>query len=158
MSAQRFVGAVLIVLALVIGVVPQYFNCQHDGKALTVAAAGAMGGSSGAMTAGATKTVPMKCFWTARAAIAVAVPLGIVGLFLAFARRKGGTRALSVLAIASGAFAMLLPTSLIGVCSLATASCNQVMQPTLLLTGGLTIVAGLVVLGLGERKVEATTA
>ncbi len=53
---------------------------------------------------------------------------------------------------------MLLPTSLIGVCSLATASCNQVMQPTLLLAGGLTIVAGLVALGLGERKVEAAAA
>ncbi len=103
MSAQRFVGVVLIVLALVIGIVPQYFNCQHDGKGLTVAAASAMSGGSGAMTAGATKTVPMKCFWTARAAIAVAVPLGIVGLFLALARRKEGTRALSVLAIASGA-------------------------------------------------------
>ena len=153
MTFQRYIGVFLIIVALVVGIVPAYFNCLADGKSLTVSSMGAMSsGSSSAMTPAATKTVPMKCYWTSRAAIAVAVPLGLVGLFLTLTRRRESTRALAVIGVASGVFTMLLPTALIGVCSLATASCNEVMKPTLLLAGGLTIVASLIVLFLGERR------
>jgi Domain of unknown function (DUF4418) len=152
MSVQRALGIFIIVLALVVGIVPAYNNCTHDGKSLTVSTMGAMGGG---MAMGATKTVPMKCLWTSRAAIAIAIPLGLVGLFLTFTRRKESNRVLAAMGVVTGAFAMALPTLLIGVCADPTASCNEVMKPALLLTGGLAIVASLVMLVNSERKVEA---
>lgn len=57
---MKVIGALLMGLAVLIAVVPAFHNCQHDGKALALASG---------------MTVPMRCFWTAMAAIATAVPL-----------------------------------------------------------------------------------
>ncbi len=134
------VPAVLIaLLAVSIAVIPYFNNCQHDGKVLT-------------LTNG--RTVPMKCFWTAMAEIAVGVPLLGVGGMLAFSRRKETRRSLSVMGMVLGAFAMLLPTALIGVCAMPDASCNMVLLPSMLFTGALVIAISLGTLVFSERRPE----
>ena len=67
-------AAVLIMcLALIVGVLPQFTDCQSQGKAIEL--------PNG-------KSVPMKCHWTARAEIAVSVPLLLCGLFMLLSGRK----------------------------------------------------------------------
>jgi hypothetical protein len=138
---MKISASVLAVLAVIIGVVPLFFNCQHDGKALTLANG---------------REVPMKCYWTARAAVAVAVPLLAVALFLAFSQHRETRRALSVLGAILGGLTILLPTRLIGVCQHAGASCNLVMKPTLILAGVLVIAVALASLVVVERRPAAT--
>jgi hypothetical protein len=138
---MKISAAVLALLAVLIGVVPFFYNCQHDGKALTLANG---------------REVPMKCYWTARAALAVAVPLLAVALFLALSQQRETRRALSVLGAILGGLTVLLPTRLIGVCQHAGASCNLVMKPTLILAGVLVIVIALASLVAVERRPAET--
>lgn len=134
------VPAILIaVLAISIAVIPYFENCQHDGKVLTLANG---------------RTVPMKCFWTAMAEIAVGVPLLGVGGLLAFSKRKETRRSLAILGATLGAFAMLLPTALIGVCAMPDASCNLVLLPSMLFGGALVIAISLGTLFFSERRAE----
>jgi hypothetical protein len=137
------VGVLLVVLALLVGLVPAFYNCSADGKSLTLANG---------------RTVPMKCFWTARASIAVAVPLGITGLGLLLARRRETQRALGVVAAALGMFAVLLPTALIGVCQAMGSGCNEVTRPVLILAGGLAILGGAAVVAFAREEIGPTVA
>ncbi len=132
-------AALIIVLAIAIAVVPLVFNCQAEGKTLTLANG---------------KTAPMKCFWTAMAEIAVAVPLLAVGGMLALSQRKETRRTLAITGGVLGAFAVLLPTALIGVCAMPGAHCNMIMLPTLLFAGTLVVALSLVTLFVSERRVE----
>jgi hypothetical protein len=131
----------IVVLAIVIGIVPLFFNCQHDGKALVLANG---------------REVPMKCYWTARASLLVAVPLLAVGLLLAFSRQRETQRALALLGAIAGILVILLPTWLIGVCQHAGASCSLVMRPVLILAGVLVIVLSLVSVAASARRAEQT--
>ncbi len=133
---MKTLAILMVILAILIGVVPQYFNCQYDGKGLTLAHG---------------RQVPMKCYWTARASLLVAVPLLVTGLLLAFSRQQETRRALALLAAIDGVLVILLPTWLIGVCQHPGASCNLVMKPALILMGLLVIVASLAVLVLSSR-------
>jgi hypothetical protein len=126
----KVLAVVFVVLALVVGIVPQFTNCQADGKALTLASG---------------KQVAMKCLWTARASIAIALPLAAVGVMLFFARRKETQRMLAVMGGVLGAGAILLPTSLIGVCAME-AACRDIMKPLLIAMGALAVVAAILVL------------
>ena len=149
---MRVVGVLVVALALVIGVVPQFTHC----KAMTASSSStmSMGGSTtasagGAMTAGATaaaRPTPMRCYWTARAEVGVALPLAAAGVLLFVSRRRETRRALAVLIGVLGAVAMLLPTVLIGVCAQSSAICNTTMRPILLAAGGATVALGLVTL------------
>lgn len=125
---MKVLGIAIIVLALITGIVPQFTDCQSQGKALTLANG---------------KTVPMKCHWTARAEIATAVPLLAVGGVLTFARRRETRRVSALMGVVMGIFVILLPTQLIGVCSSAM-PCNLIMRPLLTLSGVLAIALGLV--------------
>lgn len=116
---MRIIGILLIVVALAIAIVPAFTNCSAEGFAIELP-----GG----------KTVPMKCHWTAQASIVVGVTLGIVGLLLAISKRRESRLFLSVTAGVLSAFAALLPTTLIGVCSM-NKLCSNVEKPTLLLAG-----------------------
>ena len=69
---MKIIGILIMALAVLIAVVPIFYNCQHDGKALTLANG---------------MKVPMKCFWTAMAAIATAVPLFLIGLLQTVSRQ-----------------------------------------------------------------------
>lgn len=124
---MKSIGILIMALALLIAVVPAFYNCQHDGKALTLANG---------------MKVPMKCFWTAMAAIATAAPLFGIGLLQMFSRQKETRRALGVLGGILGVMAIALPTVLIGVCMHPDASCNLVMKPALIFMGVLTLGLG----------------
>jgi hypothetical protein len=117
----KYFGIVLVALALLIAILPQFTTCESQGKYITMA--------SGA-------TTPMKCSWTAKAELAVGVPLFAVGAMMSFNRRRENLLSLSVLGTILGVAVLLLPTSLIGVCS-SNMLCNTVMKPVLLAAGGL---------------------
>ena len=92
------------------------------------------------------KATPMRCYWTARAELGVALPLLAAGVLFFFSRRKETRRAVAVLVCALGVVTMLLPTVLIGVCEQSSAVCNTTMRPILLVAGGLTVAIGLITL------------
>jgi hypothetical protein len=141
---MKVIGTLLIILALVAAVVPQFTDCESQGKAI-------------ALPNG--KTVSMKCHWTAEASTATAVPLALMGGLVIFSKRKETLRALSILGLAFGAFLILLPTALIGVCASPEMICNAVMKPTLILSGILTMVlsaAILVLAGRGEANITGS--
>ena len=136
---MKIAAALVIVLALVIGLVPQFTDCQSQGRALIL--------QNG-------KTVPMKCHWTAIAEIALAVPLFGLGTVMAFSKRKESRRIIAGLGALLGLFVILLPTALIGVCASAEMLCNSVMKPTLILSGILIIAISAGTLIMSERQVE----
>jgi CHASE2 domain-containing sensor protein len=117
---MKTVGFLIVGLAVLIGVIPIFFNCLHDGKAITL--------QDG-------RQIPMKCFWTAMAAIASAVPLLGVGGLMAWSRQKETKRSLGILGGILGIVVIGLPTFLIGVCAHPDASCNMVMKPALIFMG-----------------------
>jgi len=123
---MKVVASIIIILALLIAIVPQFTDCESQGKMLTL--------ESG-------KQVSMKCHWTARAEIAVGVPLLVVGLLMLAGKRKESIRNLGIVGAVLGLMAVLLPGVLIGVCSNDDMICNSIMDPALILMGVLVIVA-----------------
>jgi hypothetical protein len=126
---MRAIGAIIVVLALVIGIIPQFTDCLSQGSAIEL--------PSGA-------TIPMRCHWTRQAEVAVALPLGVVGVAMIASRRRHTRRALSIVTASLGLAAVLVPTYLIGVCASEEMICAMVMKPTLLLAGILTMAVGVV--------------
>jgi hypothetical protein len=126
---MRTLGALLVVLALVIGIVPQFTDCWAQGGALEL--------PNG-------NRLPMRCHWTRQAEVAVAFPLGIVGLLVLFTRRRQTLRALLVTGLALGIAVFLVPAYLIGVCASDEMICSLIMKPTLLFAGVLTVATNLV--------------
>jgi hypothetical protein len=126
---MKAIGAIIVALALVIGVVPQFTDCLSQGGAIRL--------SDGT-------SIPMRCHWTRQAEIAVALPLAVVGVATLASRRRSILRVLSIVTISLGLGAVLLPTTLIGVCTSEEMICNLVMKPTLLFAGILTMAVGLV--------------
>lgn len=137
----RILAAIIIILALVVMLVPQFTNCSADGKVLTL--------QNG-------KTVAMKCTWSAKAELALGVPLLVVGVLMALSRRKETIRSLSLLGAVLGVLVILIPTSLIGVCSSADMNCNAILKPTMIVSGILLILVSLAALILNERRADAT--
>jgi hypothetical protein len=126
---NRIMGGLIILLALVIGIVPAFTDCQSQGRSLTTADG---------------RSIPMKCHWTGLAEIGVAIPLGLTGLFNLRKQRKDTSRFLAVFGLASGALAILFPTVLIGVCGNPDMICNMIMRPTMITAGILAIAASAV--------------
>ena len=133
-------GIVKIVLALAIGILPLFTDCQSQGRAIELANG---------------KTVPMKCHWTGIAEIGVAVPLGLIGIFDLFTKRKETNNLLNGMGIVLGALVILFPTFLIGVCANPDMLCNMIMKPGLILLGSLVILVSLVGFFNSRRMVEA---
>jgi hypothetical protein len=105
---MKAAGFAIIILAAVIGVVPQLTECSHsDGK----------------------------CHWTAQASLASAVPLVVLGAMAGLGRSRSARRSLSVIGAILGIFVILLPTTLIGVCMSDSMSCSMIMKPTLIMSG-----------------------
>lgn len=130
----KFFGIALVVLALGIGIIPHYTVCKDQ-----IALANG-------------KTTPMKCHWSAQAEIGVAIPIGIMGAMLIPSKKKENRRSLAILGVALGAVAILIPTKLIGVCSMATHTCVTTMKPAMFGLGGLVTATSLVGLALTFRK------
>lgn len=139
---MKILGFLIVGLAVLIGVVPIFFNCLHDGKAITL---------------GDGRQIPMKCFWTAMAAIASAAPLLGVGGLMAWSRQRETRRSLGILGGILGLVVIGLPTFLIGVCAHPDASCNMVMKPALIFMGVLVIALSLTSAALpGPRVPQAS--
>ena len=136
---MKLLAALILILALVVGIAPQFTDCQSQGKTIELP-----GG----------KPLPMKCHWTARAEIAVAAPLLACGLFLLFSRRKELWQQQAVLAVIIGLVVILLPTVLIGVCAKPDMVCHALMKPMLTLAGGFVMVLGAICYFLASRKKE----
>jgi hypothetical protein len=133
---MKIIASIFIIFALVVGIVPQFTDCQSQGRAIELANG---------------RTIPMKCHWTGEAEIAVAGPLLLVGGLMWFVKRRESLRVLSILGLALGAFAILLPTALIGVCASADMLCNSVMKPTLIFGGTVVGAASLIGFALASK-------
>lgn len=139
---KKLMGGFSILLALAIGILPMFTDCQSQGRAIELANG---------------KTVPMKCHWTGIAEIGVAIPLAMVGVFEIFSKRKESYNFLSGTGAALGVMAILFPTALIGVCSNPEMLCNMVMKPGLILSGALVVGVSTVVF-IASRKMAETGA
>ncbi len=126
---MKVIGGLLIALALLIGIVPMFSDCQSQGRSLTLANG---------------REIPMKCHWTGLAELALAVPLLVVGLLITTSKRTESLRNLNVIAAVAGSLVILLPATLIGVCANPDMRCNAVMKPSLILSGSLVVALGLV--------------
>jgi hypothetical protein len=180
--ALRVIAVLIVILALVIGIVPQFTNCNYGNGMAAMSTPTATAGAMTMMTTASTMmntastmmttaptmaggqamstktaakaatTTKPRCFYSARAEIAVAASLFFIGVFMFVSSRKETWRALSVLGIIQGLFAILLPTVLIGVCMASTMRCREAMEPTLYVAGGLTIAASLAALIVNEMR------
>jgi hypothetical protein len=135
---MKYLGIVLLVVALLVAILPQFTTCESQGKVITMANG---------------MTIPMKCSWTAKAELTTGIPLFAVGAMMTFSRRKESKISLSVLGTILGIAVLMLPTSLIGVCS-SNMLCNTVMKPTLLASGSLITAVGLtgLVVSIGMKR------
>ena len=156
---MRVLAGIIVVMALVIGIVPQFTNCEATRDTMPgTAASSAAGTTMSAVPATGTAMPKMKCLWTARAEVGVAVPLFLIGVLLLVSRRKETRRALAIPAAALGVVAILLPTMLIGVCPSSGAVCRTTLLPSMLIAGGLTIAASLAALLVNELRPHGPTA
>lgn len=121
---MKITAVLMVTLALLIGVVPQFTDCQSQGRQLTL--------DNG-------RNIPMKCHWTGQAELALAVPLFLTGSLLGLNKRKETLRNLSIVSGVLGIFVIALPTTLIGVCANPDMICNSIMRPTLILLGSLIV-------------------
>lgn len=140
---MKVLAVSLAILAILISVVPQFTDCQSQGRALSLANG---------------QQVPMKCHWTAGAETGVGITIFVLGATLFFSRRRETRIALGILGIFLGAFAIMLPTVLIGVCMSPEMLCNSLMKPALILTGTLVAAISVAVLIVSGMQTEQTFA
>ena len=136
---MKVAAGLIVVLAILIGVVPQFTDCESQGRHLVL--------ESG-------REIPMKCHWTAKSEIALALPLGIVGAVMAFSRRKESWRNLGIASGVLGVAVLLVPTNLIGVCMNPDMICVSAMKPALLLMGGIVTALSLGIVVVSARQRE----
>ena len=140
---NKTMGILMIVLALVIAIVPIFTDCLANGKTLTTADG---------------RSVPMKCHWTAIAAIGMAVPLALVGVLNFTSKRKESLRSLNLIGLTLGALVILFPTVLIGVCANPMMECNMIEKPTLILSGIVVMGASLIAIYSSRNIIEPAAA
>ena len=131
---MKILAVFLAILAILITALPQFTDCESQGRQLTLADG---------------RNIPMKCHWTAQAELATGFPLFAVGAIAFFSRRRETRLVLGILGAILGAIVILLPTSLIGVCLSADMLCNSLMKPALILIGSLVVAISLVFIVLG---------
>lgn len=122
LPVNKISGVFLTAISFIVGIVPQFTACAFFGKSI-------------ALQDG--RTIPMKCLWSARAEIGIAAGIFALGALMFTSKRLETRRYLSIVGIVLGAFTMLVPSELIGVCATPMMLCHSVMLPTMLTTGGL---------------------
>jgi hypothetical protein len=103
---KKIIGILVVILAIGIAVIPQLTKCP---KAM------------------------MACNYTAKAELALALPVLIEGLVLIFSRQKSQI-GLGLVGAALGISVILVAYVLIGVCG-PTMDCSTIMKPVLLVLG-----------------------
>ncbi len=141
---MKAIGIGILILGILVAAVPQFTDCKAIGRPPLQLANGS--------------TTEMKCYWTARAELAVGIPMALTGLLLAFSKRKETQRNLAIAGAGLGVAAIALPTLLIGVCASNVMVCNSVMRPALILMGSLAGVLALANVAMSLRKGEAAAA
>ena len=137
----KFLGVVMILMALVLAIAPVFTDCESHGKLLSTADG---------------RTVSMKCHWAGIAEIAAAVPLALAGIYALRSKRKETLRFAGLVGATSGLVAILLPTALIGTCMNASMICNLLMRPILLASGIIAIVASIALIVLAREPEQPT--
>lgn len=118
MSRSGF-GIFLILAGVLIAVVPQFIVPVCENAVHT-----ASGGS-----------VPMKCFWTARAELGTGALIAFCGLLLCICRNAGARFGIAAVAAAASLLALAFPSMLIGMCGAETMPCRIGTLPGLILLG-----------------------
>jgi hypothetical protein len=133
---MKYLGIFILVLALVIGILPQFTECK------------------GMLELANGLTTHMKCHWTAMAELGMAIPLAAAGVLLFLSKRKETRQYLSVVGAILGIIVVLLPTTLIGVCANEMMTCRNLMFPALVLCGILVVAACVVLFAASLRMDE----
>jgi hypothetical protein len=107
---------------------------------------------SGSIETKAGRFIAMKCFWTGRAELAVGALIVLVSILLFFSRNRSAALPLNITLVGLGVVALLVPTSLIGVCMSPTMACRVGTLPGLVVLSSLIIVIGLAGIALSIRK------
>ena len=89
------------------------------------------------------KTVPMRCFWTARAEMILGALVLLTGAVLLITKSPEGRQRLNHLVALLGLAVILTPLVLIPTCANPEMSCNLGAKPAWLVLGGLTFLYGL---------------
>ena len=109
---KRVIGIIIILLAIGIAVIPQLTKCEKS---------------------------MMACNYTAKAELAMAIPVFIEGLVLIISKQKSQI-GLALVGATLGVSVILIAYVLIGVCG-PTMDCSTVMKPVLMILGLLLILA-----------------
>jgi hypothetical protein len=139
---MKLQAVILILLAIVIAVLPQFTDCESQGRHLVLADG---------------REIPMKCHWSAAGELGLGFPLLALGVVLFFSRQAETRRALGILGVVLGLIVILIPTVLIGVCAGLEMFCNSIMKPALILAGSLVMVVGVWVVLSSVRRGESST-
>ncbi len=86
----------------------------------------------------------MKCFWTARAEIGIGALISLLGILLFLFKSNEIRIGISISILLGGGLALLIPTYLIGVCSMPSMRCHGVTLPALYLSSIVIIIASFV--------------
>jgi len=121
-------AVILVLLALVIAVLPQFTDCESQGRHIVLADG---------------REIPMKCHWSGLAELGLGFPILVLGGALFFSRQVETRRALGILGVVLGLIVILIPTVLIGVCASIEMFCNSIMKPALILAGSLVMAISL---------------
>jgi hypothetical protein len=86
---------------------------------------------------------PMKCYWSSKAEIGVAFILIVTAVLYYFSKTTREKTILSILAIALGVVAILIPSVLIGGCGMKTMPCQKSTFPAYYVTSAILIVVSI---------------
>jgi hypothetical protein len=94
----------------------------------------------------------MKCHYTAEAEIVVGVMIALLGLLLAFVKSTETQIVIGVGEAGLGIFAVLISTTLIGMCPATTMECHLLAEPTLKILGAVVVILSLVLVYVAWKK------
>ncbi len=119
-------SVVIMILGLLIILVPQFILPVCEGTLVTDAG----------------KEVPMKCHWTAQAEILTGLMILAAGVLSLVVKKDGGRMASGIFAALGGLCALLLVTSVIGVCMNPAMSCVMGTKPAIIILSAFTMLLG----------------